>query len=273
MPVGAEVWRACELHEAHAWEECVEACAAVDGNPLQAEVVRVSQTPVPVVAALNFSLFNRVIALGVAEPVVDADIAAIADAYAEREQTNWTVCLAPDAEPVDLAALLEAHGLHHSSDFAKVIRSTENPPSVDTALRIEEIGPECRDDFVAVNIGAWGVPPVFAAWFGGTLGRPGWRHYIGYAGDVPVSTGGLYVSGNIGWLGFGATLPNHRGRGGQSAIMARRIRDAAEMGCDYVHTETSAETPDKPNPSYRNMVATGFELVYLRPNHTASPAT
>lgn len=263
--------RACELHESRAWQECVEACAAVDGNPLRAEVVRVSQTPVPVVAALNFSLFNRVIALGLVEPARDADIAAIAEAYAAREQTNWAVCLAPGAEPDDLAARLEAHGLRRSSDFAKVIRPTRNPPSVETELRIEEIGPDRRDDFVKVNLAAWGVPPVFASWFGGTLGRPDWRHYLGYAGDDPVSTGGLYLTDNIGWLGFGATLPDYRRRGGQSAIMARRIRDAAEMGCDYIHTETSAETPEKPNPSYRNMISTGFELAYLRPTYTSAP--
>lgn len=272
MAVGVEVGRACELGEARAWEECVEACAAVEGNPLRAEVVRISQTPVPVLAALNYSLFNRVIALGVAEPARDADIAAIAETYADRKQTNWAVCLAPGAEPAELAARLEEHGLQRSSDFAKVVRTTENPPSVETALRIEEIGPERRDDFVAVNIGAWGVPPAFSAWFGGTLGRPGWRHYLGYAGDDPVSTGGLYVSDDVGWLGFGATLPDYRGRGGQSAIMARRIRDAAALGCDYVHTETLAETPDKPNPSYRNMIATGFELAYLRPTYASAPA-
>jgi len=268
VAAGAEVLRACELHEARAWEECVAACAAVEGNPLRAKVVRVSETPVPVVAALNYSLFNRVIALGVAAPARDADIAAIEKVYAEHEQTSWAVCLAPGAAPADLAARLESRGLQRGSDFAKVVRSTENTPSIETALRIEEIGPDRRNDFVAVNVAAWGVPPVFSAWFGGTLGRPGWRHYLGYDGNDPVSAGALYVSDNIGWLGFGATLPDHRGRGGQSAIMARRIRDAAQLGCAYVHTETAAETPDKPNPSYRNMIATGFDLAYLRPNYT-----
>lgn len=268
MAIGAEVARACELHEARAWKECIEACAAVEGNPLQAESVDVSRTPVPVVAAFNASLFNRVIGLGLAEPANDADIAAIAEAYAEREQTSWAVCLAPGAEPSDLAARLESSGLTHTSDFAKVVRSTADAPTAETSLRIEHIGPDKRDDFVAVNLGAWGVPPVFAAWFGGTVGRPGWSHYVGYDRETAVSAGALYVSENVGWLGFGATLPEYRGRGGQSAIMARRIQDAAEQGCDYVHTETGAETPENPNPSYRNMIATGFELAYLRPNYT-----
>jgi hypothetical protein len=170
MAVEEEVWHACELNEARAWEECVEACAAVEGNPLRAEVVRTSQTSVPVVAALNNALFNRVIALGVDAPADDADIAAIEGVYAEREQTNWAVSLAPGAQPADLAARLEALGLQRGSEFAKVVRSTEYPPTVETTLRIEEVGADRRDDFAAVNVGAWGAPPVFAAWFGATLG-------------------------------------------------------------------------------------------------------
>lgn len=259
---------ACELNEARAWNDCVEGCAAAAGNPLRAEVAVVSELPVPIVAALNFALFNRVIGLGVARPAADDQIASIARVYADRDQTGWAVSLAPVAQPDDLAERLEAHGLRQSSDFAKVIQSIDDPPAVETSLRIEEIGPELADAFVAVTTAAFGVPTSFAAWFGGSIGRPGWHHYLGFDDDEPVSAGALFVENGIGWLGFGSTLPDHRGRGGQSAIMARRIRDAARLGCTVVHTETGAETAENPNPSYRNMLRTGFELAYLRPNYT-----
>jgi predicted acetyltransferase len=36
----------------------------------------------------------------------------------------------------------------------------------------------------------------------------------------------------IGTLAGAATLPEYRGRGAQGALMARRMRDAAELGCD-----------------------------------------
>ena len=49
------------------------------------------------------------------------------------------------------------------------------------------------------------------------------------------------------------------GRGMQSATFARRISAAAEMGCDLVHTET---TSSPTNPSFRHMLAAGFEHVY-----------
>ncbi len=272
MTFGEDIARACELNEAQAWRECVEGCAAVDGNPLRAEVGWASETPIPIVGALNFALFNRVISLGVASPATDDDLRTIAETYGARAQSNWAVSLSPLAEPADLGSRLEERNLRRGTDFAKVIRSTDAPPTIDTDLRIEEIGPEHTDEFVAVNLAAFDVPPPFSPWFAGTLGRPGWRHYIGFDGSDPVSTGALYLSGSIGWLGFGATLPSQRKRGGQGAIMARRIRDAATLGCEFVHTETGAETAASPNPSYRNMIRTGFELAYLRPNYTPAPA-
>jgi len=63
------------------------------------------------------------------------------------------------------------------------------------------------------------------------------------------------------------TLPAFRRRGGQGAIMARRIRDAVQLGCRWVITETGEDLPDRPNPSYHNMLRAGFSLAYQRPNY------
>ena len=272
MPAfGEDTVRACELHEARAWRECVEGCAAAEGNPLRAEVASVAGTPVPVVAALDFALFNRVIGLGVTAPVTDAQLDEITATYATRGQSNWAVSLSPLAEPPDLAERLERRGMGRGGDFAKVIRTTEPASEPTTDLRVEEVGPGHAETFAAINIAAWGVPDAFSSWFAGTIGRAGWRHYIAFDGEDAVSTGALFAGDGIGWLGFAATLPTHRNRGGQGAIMARRVADAAELGCDVVHTETSAETPDTPNPSYRNMIRAGFEPAYRRPNYATRP--
>ena len=99
-----------------------------------------------------------------------------------------------------------------------------------------------------------------------TLGRPDWHHFLAFDGDRAVGAGALYVMGHVGWLGFGATLESHRGRGSQSAIFARRIRAAAELGVKLLVTETGEELPDRPNPSYRNMLRAGFRLAYPRQN-------
>ena len=48
-------------------------------------------------------------------------------------------------------------------------------------------------------------------------------------GPVPVGGGAAYEAGGTLWLGFGGVLATHRRRGGQAALLARRIEDAA---CD-----------------------------------------
>jgi hypothetical protein len=91
--------------------------------------------------------------------------------------------------------------------------------------------------------------------------------YIAYAGDVPAGVGSLLISGEWGALLNAATLPEYRRRGAQGAIMARRIRDGLTLGCRWFTTETGEDTPKTPNSSYHNMIRTGFQLAYLRPNY------
>jgi hypothetical protein len=140
-------------------------------------------------------------------------------------------------------------------------------PSPVTDLRIEVVGPEWADDFARISvIEAYGFPPEIAPCVWATMGRPGWRHYLGFDGDKPVSTGAMRIADGVAWLGFGATTEAYRGRGGQSAMFARRLLDARESGCRLAITETGEDTPENPNPSYRNMVRSGFQHAYLRRN-------
>src|SRR5262249_41872737 len=99
------------------------------------------------------------------------------------------------------------------------------------------------------------------------VGREGWQHFVAYDGDTSAGTGALYIKNKIGWLGIAGTLASHRKRGAQGAIMAARIRAAAEAGCEWVITETGEDLPHHPNPSYHNMLRTGFNLAYQRANY------
>jgi hypothetical protein len=49
--------------------------------------------------------------------------------------------------------------------------------------------------------------------------------------------------------------------------MVQRLRDGIEMGCEWFVTETDEDTVANPNPSYHNMLRTGFKLAYTRPNY------
>jgi GNAT superfamily N-acetyltransferase len=212
------------------------------------------------------------VGLGVDAPATADDLQEIASAYEGRSQTRWAVVVAPPAAEAGLDALLLGHGLEHGSDFAKFVRSTERPPVVASELRVERIDAEDADIFAAINVAAWDLPAAAAGWFTGSVGRAGWLHYFCYDGSDPIATAAMYVKDGLAWTSWAATRPDGRDRGAQSALIAVRIRDAADLGCSHIHTETYDEQADNPSQSYRNLTRAGFELAYWRPR-SPSPLT
>jgi len=94
----------------------------------------------------------------------------------------------------------------------------------------------------------------------------GWDCWLALDGDEPAGAAGIFLDEGIGYLGFAATLPEHRGKGAQSALFARRIDHARERGCDLVVTETGELRDGLPSSSYRNILRAGFEEVAVRAN-------
>jgi GNAT superfamily N-acetyltransferase len=109
----------------------------------------------------------------------------------------------------------------------KFERETRDPPRVEATLTIHEVGGAERDLFAATAVAGYGVAPPIAAWLREIVGRPGWSCYVCFADDEPAGAGALFVDEDAAWLGIGATKPAFRRRGGQSALIARRLADAA----------------------------------------------
>ena len=131
---------------------------------------------------------------------------------------------------------------------------------------IVEIGVAESDLFGIVAALGNELPEFMAPGFTSTVGRSGWRHYFAMDNRIPVATAASRADGDVAWFGFAGTLPSHRGRGAQSALLARRIRDAAADGCAWVTCETMADTAERPSRSFRNMMRLGFTVAYARKN-------
>jgi GNAT superfamily N-acetyltransferase len=162
---------------------------------------------------------------------------------------------------------LEDRGFHHYNNWIKLYRDVTLLTPVRTDLAIREIGTEYGDAFGRIIVASFEWPDRLYPWVGATVGRPGWHHYMAFDGETPVATGAVYCRGEVGWIDFASTLSSHRGRGAQAALVEQRIRDAAALGCKWLIVETAEETPDKPAPSFRNMVRYGFKAAYARPNY------
>jgi GNAT superfamily N-acetyltransferase len=213
------------------------------------------------------TMFNRVLCLGLEAPTTEEQLDQALD-FLEGVQAYVTV--APEAEPQDLGERLEARGLPRDRGWTKFVRSVSDSPRTSTELRVER--DESGEAFGEAAQRGFEVPQFFRDWLSRLGARKSWQCFVAYDGDAPAAAGALFVAGRVGWVGIGATVPEHRSRGGQSALLAVRIEAAAAAGCELVVTETGEPVDGQPNGSYRNILRAGFEPVYVRANYLAAIA-
>lgn len=245
-----------ELAEAEAWASLTEAA----GLPL----LRIGHAVcIAAPVAQGSTLLNRVTGLGVADPVGDGDLAEIDAFYRNHGVPRYVVALSPAADS-ELGGRLRDRGFATGHAWTKFRRGAGEPPSASTALRLEANA--SGEHFAAVIGAVSGMPPDVARFFSPLSGQEGWHCFVGYDGDEPVACGALFAGDGVAWLGAAGTLPEQRGKGAQSALLAVRIALAGELGLDVLTTETGEQRADAPNISYRNIVRAGFAEAYVRPN-------
>jgi GNAT superfamily N-acetyltransferase len=208
-------------------------------------------------------MLNQIVGLGVAEPAtedaLDAALAAIG------EDVSCYVAVAPDARPPELVDWLRDRGLEQGWGWMSFQRGLDDVPERPTPLRLVPVGLPEAEAFGRIAATGYGLPDAAAEWAAGAF-MVGWDCWLALDGDVPAAVGGLFVSEGVGYLGLAATLPEHRGKGGQSALLAARVRHAREIGCDVLVTETGERRDDLPSNSYRNILRAGFTEVAVRSN-------
>jgi GNAT superfamily N-acetyltransferase len=209
----------------------------------------------------DFAMFNRAMGLGLDEPATER---LVDEALGFLEGTRSYVSVAPDAGPPELRGWLQTRGLTPGYGWTKFVRPATDPPEAQTALRIERV--EEGNAFGAAAAGGFEMPDLFRDWLERLPARDDWHCFVAFEAAEPAGAGALYVTGKIGWLGIGATVPAHRGKGAQSALIAKRIEAAAGLGCELVVTETGMPIEGRAGPSYRNLMRAGLEPVYVRPS-------
>jgi len=217
------------------------------------------------------TVFRRAVRLGVGRAASEAELDDVL-ARMSGCGLRYVVPVAPQSQPADLPAWLERRGFARGYAWMKFCRPCDGAPQAASDLDVRVIGAELGEAFGRVVAEGFGLPPAAAPWVGALAGRANWVCVMAFAAGTPVAAGAAYIKGEHAWLGFGATLASHRRLGAQSALLARRVREAAARGARVAVTETGERLPDKPSASYRNILRAGFEEMYLRQNYTSPPA-
>ena len=268
----AEVAELVEFAEARAWSSFYHGAPTATADALGIQVVTVGPTTALAMAGAPFPLVNRVIGLGVGAPATEGVVDELLDVYGGIGVKDFAVQIAESAGPRELTRWLDERDLVAGGAWAKACRGNGPVSAPQGPARVERASQLDVDTFGDVATRGYEMPEIFGPLFGGVVGKPDWHAYLAYDGPEAIATGAMYVMGDVAWLGMGSTVPTHRRRGAQGALLARRLEDGIDLGCRWFVTETGAEDADRPNASLRNMLRVGFEVAYLRRNYTPRPS-
>ena len=218
-------------------------------------------------ARIPHPFVNNIAELGIHTAVTREQVDALV-----AEHPAKMIIVAPFALPAELPDWLRELG------YDDVARGTYHQyvgdpiKTPETTLRIEKLAVGDGMDFamVATQVGmlsefahvAGVAPERFSSWFASLVRQQGCHVYVAYDGDAPVATGMFYAENQTAWFAFAATLPAHRGRGAQSALIARRVQDALDLGCREIFVGTGASKADAAakahHTSQNNLLQLGF---------------
>jgi hypothetical protein len=229
------------------------ALADEPGDPFRIGIATFGGATALACGTVPAEVFNRVFELTPA----DLDrIPAILAFYRARGATP-TFDLSPYAvpgfwqQPNPTSALARAgfhQGHFHQMLFGRP-RADVPPPSPEVEVR--EVGPEDAAAFGWAYEQVWGEGRQITV----LLGRPGFRCYLAEIGGETAGLGVLHVADGTASMANGLTVPALRDRGAQTALLHRRIADAAAMGCDLMVSQCSPGTA-----SQRNQLRAGFHI-------------
>jgi GNAT superfamily N-acetyltransferase len=189
-------------------------------------------------------------------------------AWAEEHGVSPCVPLTPGLPGSARAETwLREKGLEPGYAWMKFVRDPHPPRFPEPAdIEVVELAVAGEEPFGTIAAVGFGMPAWAGDFFAHLPGRDGWRCYVARVEGKAQACAAMVIEDGIAEFGIAATLEEARGRGCQSALLHRRIRDAAEAGCHTLFVETGERVPDRPSASYRNILKAGFEEAYLRPN-------
>ena len=214
----------------------------------------------PVTAAVTESrpdldFMNRIHGLP-EDPARLDDVLAIYRAAGIRP---W-VELPPGTE--ELAARLADAGARPLEPVA-VLYTAAEPAEVPAAPELRVVGPEEALHFGHLHLEGHGVPAgirsLDAPGVAAVVAREDVRAYIASLDGEDVAAGVLFLHDGDASAANASTVERFRGRGCQTALLARRLTDAAHAGAELFSALTTLGSP-----SQRNMERAGLRVAYTK---------
>lgn len=204
------------------------------------------------------SAFNRIMLFGT------RDIGLLDEIFQWYQDSGirWRIDLVPHLCRRELLAALAERGWYQCQ-FQHCLYGLPPFPAVSVAsgMHVDMIDATQMSQWAAVYQEGFGVPEEArsggAEYLSLQFSDTCWRLYGAWQESRLVAVGTLYLGDQGASLGGGTTLPMYRGRGCQTALVERRLADAAAAGCGIVTSQAGGS-------SLRNMERCGMRLAYTK---------
>jgi hypothetical protein len=205
----------------------------------------------------DLDFMNRIHGLAFADPAVLVEVLSF---YSSLGLRPW-IELPPGAEEV--AAHLAQAGARPVGSLTVLFGTAQARPSSPPNVDIRRIGGADARRFADLLLAGHGVSAVARAVDAPGIAAAGSRNdiafYIAAVDGQEAGAGVLALHDRVGYLANASTLPASRRRGCQTALVARRIADSADLGCDLVASLTSFGSA-----SQRTLERAGLRIAYIR---------
>ena len=204
--------------------------------------------------------------LGLFDKITDTAMERIEGFFSERGAPVFHE-VSPMADPATLSMLNErgyrpielSTVLYRSLDSIEAYVTRKND-----AISTRVIEPGEVDLWAATSAAGWATEHESLADFMFNFGRisaqcSGSFPYLGELDGIAISTGMVFVHGDVAVLAGASTIPSGRNQGAQNALLDARLTHASDLGCTLA---IMAASPG--SQSQKNAQRNGFNIAYTR---------
>lgn len=253
--------RRLEMASAKSGKNCAEGAQKL--NPALGAAAEEIAGGIAVYAGVD-SPVTQALGVGLGGAVDDAELDRLEDFYRSRgAATAIELCPFAGIPLYEALAKREFRLLEVSNVLFRELNASEHFAPPPDGVTVREAGPD--DEYVFTQTVAQGfaeLSPVTEPLLDcmrGFYRSQGHHAFIAFVGGVAAGGASVFVFDRVAGMFGASTLPQFRGRGVQSALLAARLRWAAQHGCDLAKGITLPGSI-----SHRNHERLGFRVAYTR---------
>jgi hypothetical protein len=220
--------------------------------------------------AINFQkkpvpLFNRVIGLGLTEPLTQPVIDSIKAFYIQHEK--YLVHYSLPMQPASADSLLKQNGFYLAGSWERIVRDNKSLPNDNTVndIEVQLLNDSLKESWVKFLIDTYGYD--FYWWPRAFARQNGWKHYVALRGNQIIACRSFFTTKEkTVFSGVDAPVPGVMTSvyAPDFAIWRRAIQDGLKEGAVLFVADIELPDKEKNKEAYEGFKQLGFEIPYTR---------